>query len=170
MLIPILFSLAAVLYNYFGLYVKLSDKISDMEKVLRKDINDVCLSQTVGEVKQEAILAEHSKKLELLPIIDNKQAKLEAQLSVYFKTLDPFLAAAIHSPIHVERDGLMEKLEGDTLTYEEAIELEHRLEDAIKEEKNGNKTWYEILALGRVRSIIVGFEFDQQREKLTLNG
>lgn len=166
MLIPIIISIAAVLFNYFGLYVKVVDKIAEIEKNLRKEISDLNTQQVKGETKQEMVINSHSEQLKLLPIIDNRQAKLEAQLSVYFKTLDPFLAAAIHSPIHIERDKLMDKLKEDTLTYPEAKTLELELEKAIQEETDGNKNWIQILALGRVRSIIVGLEFDQQHEKL----
>lgn len=162
LLFPILFALATVVFNYFALYLRALDKIADLERDLKEEIQKLSIQLMKVETKHDTLCDEHSKQLALIPIIDVRQAKLEAQLSVYFKTLDPFLAAAIHSPIHVERDKLMEKLEHDELTYEQAKELAVKLEQTIKTEKNGNKKWIEIVALGRVRSMIVGFEFDNR--------
>jgi hypothetical protein len=165
-IIPLVISVTLALYTYFGLHLKTQDKINSVENGLRVEINKIATDLVRVDTKHETLCQEHIKQLTLLPTIDNRQAKMEAQLSVYFKTLDPFLAAAIHSPKHIERDSLMDKFEHEILTYEDAKALEAELEKAIREETDGNKSWIEILALGRVRSIIVGMEFDQQHQKL----
>jgi hypothetical protein len=182
--VPIIFSLAAVVFTYFGLYLRAIDKVDDLRKelakqrnedietinmslkALREAVQELTIVQAKAETKHDILCTEHIKQLAAVPVLDTKVSKMEAQLSVYFKTIDPFLAAAIHSPIHVERDALMERLEENTLTYEHAKQLEVELEKAIQEELDGNKKWIEILSLARVRSIIVGYEFDRSHPQI----
>jgi hypothetical protein len=186
--IPLVVSVASVIFVYFGLYLRGNDKQNDLAidlrkefgkaiqefreefnniiQTLRNDLTQLIKANAEATGRYEATCKECVKKVDLIGGIDNRLAKMEAQNAIYFKTIDPFLAAAIHSPIHVERDALMEKLEGDTLSYEEAKELEIELLKAIPEEKDGNKAWLKTLALGSVRRVIVGFEFDQQHTTL----
>jgi hypothetical protein len=183
-IVPLLVSFASVVFIYFGLYLRGNDKMNDLATELRKEFTKAAqefreeenrnlqqirdalskLSEKTAESigKHDALCVEHVKKLDTIASIDTRVAKMEAQNAVYFKTIDPFLAGAIHSPIHVERDALMEKLKGETLSYEEAKQLEQELENSLVEEKDGNKAWLKTLALGSVRRIIVGYEFDQQ--------
>src|ERR1035437_11167602 len=173
--VPIIFSLAAVAFTYFGLYLRAIDKVDDLRKELDKQrkedvdtinislksLRDLLQTLTIQQVKAETRCEENNKKTDLVSGIDNRLSKMEAQNAIYFKTIDPFLAAAIHSPIHVERDSSMEKLEANELSDEEAKQLEQELENSLQEEKNGKKASLKTVALGSVRRVIVGYEFDQ---------
>lgn len=54
---------------------------------------------------------------------NSRLVKLETGYEVFWKVLEPHLANIIHSPIHVRRDELVEKMVTGKLSREEGYEL-----------------------------------------------
>ena len=70
------------------------------------------------------------------------------------KVIEPHLAKVLHSPIHVERDRLVDKLIVGNINLKEANELGVLLEQAIEEEENPDKRLAAAFLLARVQSRI----------------
>ena len=72
--------------------------------------------------------------------ICSRLTALETNEATFWKILGPSLATVIHSPIHVRRDALMDKLfNTENITYHELCELKPMLEEAAND-NNGEKT------------------------------
>jgi hypothetical protein len=93
-------------------------------------------------------------KTEEVSAICQRITLLEANDKLYWAAISPHLATIIHSPDHKLRDALVDKLLIETITNEEAKELEIMLEQNIYENKDDNKKLASALLLARTKMLI----------------
>ena len=84
----------------------------------------------------------------------SRMTKVETMSDVFWKILDPHMASIIHSPIHMERDELVDRLVHNCLTISESEELIHMLEQNIRENDDNGKKLASAFFLARVKSLI----------------
>jgi hypothetical protein len=89
----------------------------------------------------------------ILTEIRNRLTELEMTNKVFWKVMDPALAKIIHSPVHVERDALVDKMVAGCITKEELLELDMRL-GAMLEEETGDIKFAGMLMRVRVQTAI----------------
>lgn len=88
--------------------------------------------------------------------ITNRLTAVETRNEVFWKVLEPHMAAIIHSPMHKNRDDLVDRLINKTITLEQAEELICLLEENIKENHNEGKQLASALLLARTKGLIRG--------------
>lgn len=110
--------LVALGVGYFGFYSKTKTDIAVM---------------TTKCKEYDRKLEEYDEKFARIAKLETDVAVVQKYNDVFWKVLEPHLAAIIHSPIHVRRDELTDKLVNGTLTVEEAHELQGHLEEAIND-------------------------------------
>ena len=96
-----------------------------------------------------------NKKVDCIDDLQKQVSALQAHNDVFWKVLEPHLAAIIHSPTHKRRDLLVDKLVSCEITYEETKELEILLAEAVLENKDESKKLAAALLLARARSILL---------------
>jgi hypothetical protein len=96
------------------------------------------LGEAVARVESthEALCSQHEKYIDRIPIIEEKMDTAIGAMDVYFKMMDKYLANAIHSPNHKERDDLMDKLQWGTITLPEVERLALLVGQMLNEEKD----------------------------------
>ena len=116
----------------------------------------VKLHSTVTKVETQHIEwhEQHSKQLDKIDEIEKRLDTAIGQMEVYFKMIDKYLVAAIHSPRHQDRDALMDKLAHGSINEEELTTLSVLLEHQQSEETDPNKKFAGALALARVTSLL----------------
>lgn len=102
------------------------------------------LTQDVAELKQKCQI------LDCIDVLRREVDLLSGRMELYMKVLDPHLAGIIHSPLHVRRDALVDRLVEGTLTVEEVHTLACELQQLLKEENNADKKLAAALLLARV--------------------
>ena len=107
---------------------------------------------TAVEVEHQTLVVDHCKKLDRIPEIEHKLDTLAGQTEVYFGMMDRYIASVIHSPIHRDRDELMDRI--GELNKEELIHLAALLERLQQEETDNNKKFAGALAQARVASLL----------------
>ena len=126
--------------GYFGFVFSTKASIVDIRAQL-KSIKDNC--GTVCE------------RIKVIEPISNRLTQLEARYEIFWKVLEPHLAGIIHSPEHLDRDGLVGKLVKGTLIQEEVGLLIPMLEESINENHDKDKRLAFALLLARVKTYIV---------------
>lgn len=130
--IPLLGTIIAILMALFGYVVKLTQDVAEMRE------------------KHRVICEQHTKQLDCIPDLVHKIDLLTGRMELYMKVLDPHLAGIIHSPIHVRRDRLVDRLVNGELTPTEAKTLACELRDLLAQENNVDKKLAAALLLARV--------------------
>jgi hypothetical protein len=136
-LLPALASLVgALLLAIFGYLVRLSTEVSAIQAA------------------REVTCREHGNMLARIPEIEKQLERLVYRQQLSDDIVTKQAAAIIHSPIHVNRDELVDKLVEGTLTGPEAEELKWRLEQMLHEEPDNNKRLAAALLLVRVHAYL----------------
>ena len=102
--------------------------------------------------------------------VNARLTKVEIQGEIFWKVVDPHLAAIIHSPHAERRDYLVDELLKDELPLQQLRELSCLLELAIAEEE-GEKKLAAALLLARVESKIArGLASVTLKSRRSVNG
>jgi hypothetical protein len=94
--------------------------------------------------------------------MNERIARTEKDSEVFWKILEPHMAAIIHSPNHRERDELVDKLVAGTLVECEMKRTAELLEENIRENKDEGKRLASALLLARVKGLIEKTELDKK--------
>jgi hypothetical protein len=86
--------------------------------------------------------------------VSERMAKVEANSDIFWKVLEPHMAAIIHSPIHRDRDELVDKLVHNCITISEASTLISMLEENIRENGDNSKKLASAFLLARVKALV----------------
>jgi hypothetical protein len=92
--------------------------------------------------------------LETVPQIEAKLATLTANNAVFWKVLEPHLAGIIHSPVHKDRDFLVDEFMGGRLSGSDLLELHLLLTAMLTDENEPAKRLAAALLLARVEAQI----------------
>jgi hypothetical protein len=86
--------------------------------------------------------------------ISERLTKVETNSSIFWKVLEPHMAAIIHSPNHKDRDDLVDKLVRGILTKAEAQTLVCLLDENIRENHNKVEVFASALYLARLQILL----------------
>jgi hypothetical protein len=111
------------------------------------------LEREVAESKAEH--AQQQKQLDLLPIMQADLLSIKAEQQLFWKILGPPLAGIIHSPTHKTRDELVDMLIAETITPQQACQLEGLLAEMVQQESDNNKKIAAAMLLVRAHSVAV---------------
>jgi hypothetical protein len=132
----------AIVLAIFGYVIILTNRIGDVDKKVEKIIG-----------QREITCEEHGKQLACIPSMKQTLEGLAADNKRSWGVLDKYLASVIHSPIHKERDALMDRFKDGVLTSSEIIALRPMLEKFVEEEKDNGKKLAGALALMRLETM-----------------
>ncbi len=116
----------------------------------------VIVWQSAKRQQRFETLEERHKTCPVFDLKDRVQ-KVESSIELFRKILEPHLAAIIHSPEHVDRDILVDKLLNKSLITEEANNLLILLSEEALKSKDGNK---------RLASAMLQFRVTQYIQRL----
>lgn len=137
-------AILAMLLAIFGYLVALTMRVGDVKTEFSRDI------EAIKEARK-VTCHEHGRQLECLPDIREQLARLVYRQELEDKLMIRQAADAIHSPVHKDRDALMDKLVEGTLTRSEAKRLKKMLQEYIAEQPDRMLRWYACNALIRVQ-------------------
>ena len=146
----------AQVYTFVGVMLAVMLALFGYVFALRAEVSRV-------GARHDVLVDAHCAELLRIPEVEHKLDMLMGQTDVYFRTMDKFIAATIHSPIHTDRDELMEKLEHGTLTLHEAERLQLMVQAMVDEEQNSQKLFAGMLGLARLNSLIWRMRSEQER-------
>lgn len=86
--------------------------------------------------------------------LSERVTKAETNNEIFWKVLEPHMAAIIHSPVHKDRDELVDKLVNNTITIVEADTLTCLLEKNISDNNDSTKKLASAFFLARVKSLV----------------
>lgn len=113
------------------------------------------LSREVSKIQGERAITcvEHGRLLGCLPEMKKQIEKLVADNERSWSVLDKYLASVIHSPVHRDRDELMDRFKEGRLTEAEIERIKPMLEAFIKTETDSDKKLAGALAIMRLETI-----------------
>jgi hypothetical protein len=105
----------------------------------------------------------HSKLLDCIPEMQKDIATMRQNDEVFWKVIGPHMSSVIQSPVHLDRDHLIRKLDEGSLTYQEALALSSALGHAFDDETDkGLKTAF-AFKLAQVRCLLVSMDRERER-------
>jgi hypothetical protein len=110
----------SIVVAYYGFVVKISSRTTKLETE-NKDIFD----------KLKVV----DEKTKCLIEIEKNVTELKTRIDIFWKVLEPHLATIIHSPQHVLRDNLIDKMISSNIQLNELKTLINLLREALKEEQ-----------------------------------
>lgn len=162
MLLTIMMAVA----GYFG-FIQRADKeraeLAERVASLEAQTN-ANLSERVTRIETRLDL--RAEQLAVLPEMERNIQKLTDGQEVFWKVVNKGLGDIIHSPIHVDRDNLVDVLIAGNLDREQAQKLDVLLEEMIEEEVNNpQKRLAGVLLLARTRMVEKQFELEENGEE-----
>lgn len=102
--------------------------------------------------------------------VEHDHARDGVKMEVMWKVIDPVIAGVLHSPVHVDRDALVDKLVANDLTDVEADTLIGLLEMAVDEEENPHKKLAAAFLLGRTEMLLEDREHERRKATRVAGG
>jgi hypothetical protein len=130
--LPILGTIIAILLAVFGYVIKLAQEVSEVKE------------------NHRILAGQHEHQLNCIPELKRSLDLLTGRMELYMKVLDPHLAGIIHSPLHVQRDLLVDKLVNGVLTHDESMTLACELKELLRQENDVDRKLAAALLLARV--------------------
>jgi hypothetical protein len=93
------------------------------------------------DARHETMMQEHCKPmLDRIPGIERELAGVSADMKTFWRVLGPYFTVQLRSPLHLNRDRLLDKLDAGLIEYEEALaladELHHILDGRVCQDKD----------------------------------
>ena len=155
--IGILITVMMAVAGYFG-FIQRADK---ERAELAERVAALEAHNSAELVERVTRMETRAEQLAVLPQMQRDIQRLIDGQEVFWKVVNKGLGDIIHSPVHVDRDNLVDKLIAGKLTYEGARKLDVLLEEMIEEEKdNPQKRLAGVLLLARTRMVQRQFELE----------
>jgi hypothetical protein len=159
--IGMLLTIMMAVAGYFGFIQRADKERADLAERIASLEAHTSADAIERLTRIETRLDLRAVELAVLPQMQRDIQKLTDGQEVFWKVVNKGLGDIIHSPIHVDRDNLVDVLIAGRLNYEEAKILDGLLEEMIEEEKdNPQKRLAGVLLLARTRMVEKSFELE----------
>ena len=120
-----------LMYNYWGVILKLKDKIAETAK-----------GYTDAVARIEKDFTDQSK------LYEARFVALETKMELFWGAVGKVVIDMVKQPIHIEKDGLLDRLKSNDINGEELQKLKFMIEDEVielKERKDSKAIAYVLI-------------------------